>query len=351
LSFCIEDTDMIPMSRYALMGGTVAAAVGIGYFMQASAPGEIRQTRPTGVQIASADPTAGADLLPQANATFKSGLTLPSRPMSEALGDNDSMDDTPRTESAPIQLATLAQSDTPAGGNEALVSSVSAPCEAEMTARVDAAAMVTLTIASCQPQTRVTLHHNGMMVQAMTDSEGALTTQLPALAEQAFYIAEFPNKEGAVAQVEVTSFSDYDRVVLQWRGESGLSLSAFEFGANWSEAGHVFALAPGAIEVTVRGDGGMLSKHGDFGLENSLRAEVYTYPHATSTRLGDISFSVDAEITEFNCEKEVSAQSLQVKGDGAIAVQELSLPLPECGSIGDYIVLKSMVENLKIVRN
>ena len=53
---------MIPMSRYALMGGTVAAAVGIGYFMQTSATGEIRQTRPTGVQIASADATAGADL-------------------------------------------------------------------------------------------------------------------------------------------------------------------------------------------------------------------------------------------------------------------------------------------------
>ena len=343
---------MIPMSRYALMGGTVAAAVGIGYFMQTSATGEIRQTRPTGVQIASADATAGADLLPQANAPFESGLTVPSRPMSEALEDNDSADDAPLIESAPIQLAALVQNDAPAAENEALVSSVSAPCEAEMTARVDAAAMVTLSITSCQPQTRVTLHHNGMMVQVMTDdSEGALTTQLPALAEQAFYIAEFPNKEGAVAQVEVTSFSDYDRVVLQWRGESGLSLSAFEFGANWSETGHVFALAPGAVEVTVRGDGGMLSKHGDFSLENSLRAEVYAYPHATSTRLGDIAFSVDAEITEFNCEKEISAQSLQVKGDGAIAVQELSLPLPECGSIGDYIVLKSMVENLKIVRN
>jgi hypothetical protein len=64
--------------------------------------------------------------------------------------------------------------------------------------------------------------------------------------------------------------------------------------------------------------------------------------------VGDIQLEIEAEVTDATCGREISAQSLQVTEAGAPRVQELQLTMPDCDAIGDFLVLKNVLEDLKV---
>ena len=102
--------------------------------------------------------------------------------------------------------------------------------------------MVNLTLeASCLPRERVTVHHSGMVFSQTTDAAGGLDLTVPALAKDAVFILAFTNGDGAMAQTVVEEVDDYDRMVLQWRGDTGFQIHAREFGAEYGEDGHVWS--------------------------------------------------------------------------------------------------------------
>lgn len=374
---------MIPMSKHALMGGTVAAAVGIGFFMQNSPTAQARYGE--GVEVASLTQTLPAAVLADTVAKAASDENTPALddavlapvPRAQAAPDTDAADtDAPDSDAPdPGATAMLPQDAPPAptdpapapmdmasagsGPDQMLpdteaASALAAPdaqCEPRMTAIPQDAAMVDLALASCQPQARVTIHHNGMMVQGITDAGGALQITLPALAEVALFIAEFQDRQGAVATVTVPTLADYDRVVLQWRGDEGFLLNAFEFDAAYGQEGHRYRDTPGTIEAAALGSGGVVTQHGDAAVDNGLLAEAYTFARSTAQRVGKIAFSVEAVVTEANCGREIAAQSLQVSGGTGLAVRELVLTMPDCSAVGDYIVLNNMAEDLIIAAN
>ncbi|MCA0920321.1 hypothetical protein [Pseudooceanicola nanhaiensis] len=225
-------------------------------------------------------------------------------------------------------------------------------CEVALQAEQRAAAMVHLVLdAPCLPNERVTFHHSGLMFTLATDADGHLEAEAPALTETALYIASFAAGDSAVAMVDVDSLIFYDRAVVQWKGAEGLHLHALEYGAHYGEAGHVWADAPRDLTVAARGEGGFLTKLGDPSIAEAQLAEVYTFPTATAAREGDIDLSVEAEVTAANCAQELDAQSLQVHEGAAPVVQDLVLDMPECSAAGDYLLLKNLVNDLKIARN
>lgn len=304
---------MVPFSKYALMTGTVATAFGIGFFMQMSPTAQVRYGAASGVQVATLATALPSGALPD-----------------EAL--------VPEVVAAVDPVAVPDAVDNPETATD---------CAPDMIALAQPAAMVRLSLTSCQAQVRVTLHHNGMMVQAMTDADGALDITLPALANPALYIAEFPDREGAVADVAVPSLADYDRIVLQWRGDAGFLLGAQEFGADFGSTGHRHRDNPGTLAATLAQESGLWTDHGD---PTALRAEAYTFPRA-ARREDAVRFSIEAQVTTANCGREIAAQSLQVMGGAGLEVRELTLAMPDCSAVGDYILLKNMAEDLKIAAN
>lgn len=363
---------MIPMSKHALMGGTVEAAVGIGFFMQNSPTAQARYG--DGVEVASLMQTLPGAALADPVADAASDETTPALddavvapgPRSQAGPDPDALaipiatlpEDAPPAATdpapAPVDMASVGPGPDQMLPDAGAVSALSDPvpqCEPRMTAIPQDAAMVDLALSSCQPQARVTIHHNGMMVQAITDAGGALQITLPALAEVALFIAEFQDRQGAVATVTVPTLADYDRVVLQWRGDEGFLLNAFEFDAAFGQDGHRYRDTPGTLEAAALGSGGVVTQHGDTAADDGLRAETYTFARSASQRVGKIAFSVEAVVTEANCGREIAAQSLQLSGGTGLAVRELVLTMPDCSAMGDYIVLNNMAEDLIIAAN
>jgi hypothetical protein len=222
-------------------------------------------------------------------------------------------------------------------------------CVVNASARAIAAAMVDLNMeAACLPNERVTVHHNGMIFTETTSATGMLELTLPALSADAVFILAFSNGEGAVAQTRVEDVGDYERAVLQWKGDTGFQIHAREFGADYGDAGHLWTGAAGSIAGAVIGESGVLTRHGDVNAADPLLAEVYTFPKAATERAGTIALSVETEVTDLNCGIEIEAQSLELQTDGSVKTRNLTLPVPDCDAKDSFLVLNNLLQDLTV---
>ena len=350
---------MINLKNAVLSGATVFAAGFTGHVMQSSPVADLRYPAKTPVQTqdhvaspnqSAAGPFSGITDLELTSVAFTSATVTgpivselditPVASMQNLIvgsADNFRVDARMRLPEASVVLASM-NTDT--------------PCNAALSARPMAAAMVQLNLtAGCQPDTRVTLHHNGMMISETTDSKGNLTLQLPALSQTAVFMAAFENGMTAMAKAEVTSLDVYDRVVVQWEGPGDMQIHALEFGANYTEDGHVWKAAPREAAEAALGRGGFLTELGKAMPDQDLRAQVYTFPTGTVSRSGDVALSIETEVTAETCNRRMEAQTLQLTGGGALSVTDVTLDMPDCEAIGDFLVLKNLLQDLKIARN
>ena len=222
-------------------------------------------------------------------------------------------------------------------------------CAVNLGGRATAGAMVYLQLsAPCNRAERVTIHHMGMMFTQTTTRTGHLSLRVPALDESAVFIASFASGAGATARIDVPSMPFYDRTVVQWRGAAGLHLHAREFTNAYFGEGHVWADARGDLALAARGEGGFLTRLGNPSIPGALMAEGYSFPSRTATRSGNVLLSVEAEVTPLNCSDPVEAQTIEVRKGSAARVRDLMLEMPSCETIGDFLVLKNLVEDLTI---
>lgn len=320
--------------------GALGCAIGIGFVMQGSDTeqafyGSATEKSPSEMPVLEGATSANALLDVQeitlTSAEFDTGIDLPE----------------PQTDVVPVSTApsTLSEPELPKAPETAVAPS----CEVTASARPVAAAMVDLSMeAACLPNERVTVHHNGMIFTETTSAEGKVSLRVPALAQEAVFILAFTNGEGAVAQTTVEELADYDRSVLQWKGNTGFQIHAREFGAEYGAKGHFWDGAPGDVADAVSGNSGVLTRHGDINSAEPLLAEVYSFPKAYNTRTGTIALSVETEVTQANCGLEIEAQSLEIQPDGGIKTQNLTLPVPECDAEGSFLVLNNLLQDLKV---
>lgn len=226
-------------------------------------------------------------------------------------------------------------------------------CAPSVVAETSAGAIVRLTVSStCHAGQNVVVHHNGMMISDTLDDTGMLMLAMPALTEQALFMAEL-GEDGmvAIASAEVPSLSFYDRVALQWQGNTGLELHAREFEGEYMSNDHIWREAPQSMDRAALGEGGFLVSLGSDKIENGHRAEVYTFPSATVSRTGTVLMSVEAVVAENNCNENVVAQAIQVKSRGDLMVRELDISMPDCESQGDLVILDTLVDNITVGSN
>ncbi len=318
--------------------GALACAIGIGFVMQSSETASERYGN-------KAEPAAPADYPVLKGASADNVLLdVQEITLTSAEFETDLSLPAPDVE---VTKASAPQSVLP---EQSVPETAVAPaCDVIATARSVAAAMVDLSLeASCLRNERVTVHHNGMIFTETTSDEGTLNLKVPALAVEAVFIFAFTNGEGAVAQATVEELADYDRAVLQWKGNTGFQIHAREFDADYGSAGHLWEGAPGEISDAVARVSGVLTRHGARDAAEPLLAEVYSFPKTGHDRSGTIALSVETEITEANCGLEIEAQSLELGSDGLVKTQNLSLPVPECDAQGSFLVLNNLLQDLKV---
>lgn len=338
--------------------GTLACALGIGFAMQntdtaSQRYGDAADQSPEDAGAVEAEPQAQAVPKPaplQVAVLNVQDVTLTSAMPSSLLPAEPALiEDASRETPPPVPYE--AERADEATEQAVEPETVDGPdCTITATATPANAATVALTLAApCHANMRVTVHHNGMFFTERTDADGALARTVPGLSEQAVYIFAFSDGDGAVVQTTVPDVANYNRVVLQWRGPAGFELHARAFGAAYGEAGHVWS---GAEDLDIAkletGTGGYIHSLGNADVAEPQQAEVYSYPVALSGRNGEIDLSVEAEITSQNCGLEIEAQTLERDGSGTIRAQNLTLAVPGCEIIGDYLVLNTVLDDMKI---
>jgi len=174
------------------------------------------------------------------------------------------------------------------------------------------------------------------------------TPDVPALSEEALFGVEAVEGETIFAIVAVPEIAMYDRVALQWRGRSDVQLHALEFGATYGEAGHVWAASTGDRVDAAAGEGGFLTRLGTGSETDGFFADVYTFPTGLSGQDGRIALTVETEVTAMNCGQAIQAQTMQVELGARPTTQSLSMTLPDCDAIGEFLVLKNMFEDLTL---
>lgn len=343
---------MVQIKRFAMAGGAMVTAAAIGFVMQSgTAPqGQVAQAAMVpDISGTASDPLEVTDIKLTSAVADTSGPSTGSAPLTDApIADAVNAPET--RETATTQVAALGDAALPQSGQEQ--PAPASLCEVSMEATPVAAAMVDVTLnAPCFPGERVTLHHNGMMFTDVTDENGVLAVSVPALTKNAIFIAAFANGEGALASAGVDGLEFYDRKVVQSKASGHLHINAFEFGADYRGEGHVNADASRTFEHAAKGDGGFVTRLGDAQIGDALVAEIYTFPTATSKTKGDVRVSVEAEVTSDNCGIRIEAQTLEVSAGGRLKVQDLTLPIPACDAVGDFLVLQNLLGDLTVARN
>lgn len=321
---------MVRLSSYLLGGVTLVCALGTGYVMQYgfSLPQQGGKAADTRLEISEIKQTSAALALPMIPAD---------RPPEAHLPD------------APVVIKAAAEGDLPEAALPEALAAAGFSCDITMSATPIAGALVDVElIAPCRASERVTIHHQGMMFTDVIQPDGSLSVSVPALAEQAVFIASFANGEAALATTDVSSLPFYDRVVVQWKGDAGLQLHAREFDAGYFTDGHIWAAHAGNLTAAAKGEGGFLSRLGSADIPEALFAEVYSFPAGTARRGGEILLSVEAEVTAGNCETQVEAQTLDIRQGGDLRARDLTLQMPSCEVLGDFLVLKNLVEDMTI---
>lgn len=328
--------------RYAFAGAITSVAISIGFLMETTEASQAAVAPPDAVAAnpqtltesslvdgLSKPHSKGQAALPKMPQEHRADAALPKQPVLIALAADLPVGMLPREEQTPV-LA----------------------CETNLVAENAAGAMVQLTLdAPCQPGEPVTIHHSGMKFSRVVGSDGGLVVVVPALSKAALFGATFANGDGAVVTITVDTLEFYDRTVIQWHGPAGLQLHAREFGADYGSQGHVWRGAPRDLTALVGGSGGFLTPLGDVGAPKALMAEVYTFPSGTATRAGQVVMSVEAEITNANCGRQLLLQTTEVRRGIKAPSHEMVMELPECSAAGEFLVLKNLVEDLTIAQN
>ena len=225
-------------------------------------------------------------------------------------------------------------------------------CSVQISSEAKPAAMIAVSFrAPCQANTVIDVTHNGLTFTALTDQNGQFKTEIPALESEAKVSITLDDGQVAETVVSIDDLASFSRAAVVWAGDAQLQVHAFEYGAEFGENGHVWADAAGSTEQAILAKGGFLTQLGSRVPFGTKLAEVYSFPANKVQRAGVVRLVVEAEVTENSCGTQVLGQSIERDSDGQVRTAALSLNMPDCDSAGGYLVLKNLLQDLKIARN
>lgn len=226
--------------------------------------------------------------------------------------------------------------------SHAQISAFGLPCDVALTATPSSGAMVDLTLtAPCSAGEAVNLRHGALRMTLLTDSAGVSKATVPALSIDARFSARFDNGTEVSATATVPDAQDYDRVALMWQGRPAMQIHAFENGAEFGTVGHIH-------DDNTQGKvtGARLISLGAGTVPGGWTTQVLSAP-ATAREAGVLRVHIEAEITSSTCGREVTAVTLQNQTEPV----DLTLSMPGCDAIGDVLVLKNILHDIKLARN
>ena len=197
--------------------------------------------------------------------------------------------------------------------------------------------------APCHKDERVVLRHAGLAVTGRTDGDGNLSVALPALMNSALVEVRFGDGSTVSGDVTVPDLASLKRFGVQWQGGQDFEIHGFANGADYGQPGDITRGNPGSIGAAL----GSLAILGDASVPNPLLAQVFTYATDPATHTEVV---VEAAVSTTTCGHDQLAETL-TSANGLADSTELTLAMPDCSAVGDYLVLNNLASDTKIAAN
>lgn len=355
--------------KLTLVAATGAVALSAGHFVQKQANNRLAEgPAPAEVVISSVTPVAAgpdavaaqtpAYLPPIMNeATAAAGPTPPeplaSEPSAPAQVEVAATETTTPSATLTAPVPPMIVSATESETNVVAASDATTPqtvpssepvieqadaCNTQLDLIAQPGAMIGLTLLSpCHPDQRVVLRHAGLAVTGKTSASGTLFATLPALTAVSVVEVLFPSGEVTTAQIGMPELTQTQRFVVQWQDADSFQLHGFENGAGYDQPGHISAAFPGKP-----GEGAFITLLGDSTTDLPLLAEAYTFGPDANAQI-----VLEAAVTESTCGREILGETIMAS-QGSVEITDLSLAMPDCSAIGDILVLKNLVQDMKL---
>ncbi len=216
---------------------------------------------------------------------------------------------------------------------------VAEACPVTLDLMADPGAMIGITLlAPCHPSTRIVLQHAGLAVTAQTSLTGTLFLSVPALTADAAVELTFADGTSVTQTIAMGEMTALRRFAVQWQADDAFQLYGY------TGASVVSATTPGAVPLTgPLTEAGFLTRLGDATVDRPLLAEVYTYPAR-----GSADVVIEAAVTAQTCGRELLGETLLSEA-GRVTVTDLTLAMPDCDAVGDFLVLNNLVPDLTLV--
>lgn len=247
-----------------------------------------------------------------------------------------------KAETAALPVAAAAVPTLPAADSPP-AAAAQAACSDDMALIAQPGAMLDLgLLAACRPDQRVLIRHGGLVVTGRTSSAGTLIASVPALVSPAEVTLAFADGTEVSQTVTVPDLEQFDRFGVQWMEGDAFQLHAYH-AADGTE---VF----GDTTPRPTPDGGFLTRIGDASAPRPLLAEVYTFPAAARALSGQVELSLESAVTPATCGREVLGETLQLSA-GRLTLRDLTIEMPGCEAVGEYVVLPNPVTPEKLASN
>jgi hypothetical protein len=183
-------------------------------------------------------------------------------------------------------------------------------------------------VAPCDGGARVVLRHGGLAVTGRLSGAGTLFTTLPGMEPAGEVTVLFPDGTRATAAAAL-DMEGIRRLAVQWQAEDAFALQVYENGAAFGAPGHVSAASPSGA--------GSLAVLGEAAVDLPLLAQVYTFP-ADAT---PVNVTVEAAVTAATCNRDLLGEVVETAA-GTVSSAEITLAMPDCGGVGDFLVLNNL---------
>lgn len=339
-------------TRLLAITGSALIAAAAGQFMERSSQKVVQPAPLTVAEGAAA--VYDVDEVVALSAPAADPVPVEAAAPARALPDGPSITPLPETDTAAlaVRVASLGTGAGMPGDTLARLSAPNVPCDPDFSAVPAGDGTVRLSLSlPCATAGPVTLAHEGLRFTLVRPADGQISVRLPALTPVARFTVTLDGGARFETEVQVPEAAAYEHVALQWQAGAGMQLHAFEFGADYGAPGHVWADAPKSAEAAMRSGGGYLTRLGDGDGPGALLAEIYSFPRALAEREGVVRINIEAEVSAANCGRDVTATALQPGADGRLHPAEVVLAMPGCDAVGEYLVLKNLLRDLKLAGN
>lgn len=242
---------------------------------------------------------------------------------------------------APMAEPAEAKADAPLA--PAAPETAAAACSEDMALIAQPGAMLDLgLLAPCRPGQRVLIRHGGLVVTGKTSAAGTLIASIPALSDPAEITLAFADGSTVSATIAVPDLAGFDRFGVQW-----MEGDAFQLHALHRKTG---AEVSGETTAKPSPQGGFLNRLGDAAAQRPLLAEVYTFPAGTRALSGEVDLAIESAVTPATCGREILGETMQLTG-GRLVLRDLTIEMPGCEAVGEYVVLPNPVAPEKLASN